>query len=162
MNCSDCKSEVRNEANFCPFCGEALQISRSDDEQEKTESWFSNLSETSRTSLFAFIAVFVIIVVALFSLGSGNGSGSDTSNEISVDEFYCSYGTQTASIVVSSSASETVNAFVTVGLYGSEGTLQHTATDYSYVEPGGSALINVSLSPYMYTVGDCRVVNSGY
>lgn len=159
MKCKNCESEISEANNFCPDCGSAVVKGDSFEGKTNEGSAFSNMSKFKKVGLGASLFAVGLIGVALFS--SGN-SGSTPSSQITVEEFYCSFGTQVASTVISSSASETVYAFVTVGLYGSEGTLQHTATNYAYVEPGGTSLVNVSLSPYMYTVGDCRVMNAGH
>lgn len=159
MKCQSCKSEIDEEKNFCPDCGRAVVKSKEPEAKDDEVFGWDNIDKSVKIGIGALVVAVLIVVAAVFS--SGN-SGTAPSSEITVDEFYCSFGTETASTVISSSASETVYAFVTVGLYGSEGTLQHTATNYGYVEPGGRALVNVSLSPYMYTVGDCRVINAGY
>lgn len=159
MKCQSCESEIDAEKNFCPECGNAVVKSNEPEGETNEGSDLANTPLSVKVWIGALVVVVLIVTGAIFS---GGNSGTTPSSEITVEEFYCSYGTETASTVISSSASETVNAFVTVGLYGSEGTLQHTATNYGYVEPGGKALVNVSLSPYMYTVGDCRVVNAGY
>lgn len=156
MKCQSCESEINEEKNFCPDCGNAIVKSQEPEVESNEGSRLANMPLLAKVWIGALVVAVLIVTAAIFS------GGNSPSSEISVDEFYCSYGTETASTVISSSASETVYAFVTVGLYGSEGTLQHTATNYGYVEPGGRALVNVSLSPYMYTVGDCRVINAGY
>lgn len=91
-----------------------------------------------------------------------NSTGGMSPDNITVEKFACTLGTRTASTILKNSGRESVNAFVTVGLYGSEGTLQHTATNWGLVEAGGTSLINVSLDPYFYSVGKCSIINVGY
>jgi len=173
LNCQECNKEIRESANFCPFCGTQILAPGIQTDQNLLEGdantfgLFEKINErlsplAKGTLTVVLIAVFSSIFILLTSGNGGGSSSNKSSGDIVVDEFYCSIGTETASIVISSKLEETVNAFVTVGLYGSEGTLQHTATSYAFVEPGGTSLVNVPLDPYVYTVGDCKVVNSGY
>ena len=162
-DCLYCQKSVRENARYCPYCGQSMALEgllqTAGEEDSAVQNFKKSVSPKVVYFVLAFIALLVLIA-AFASMGSG-GSNNDSSGSVSVDEFYCSFGTQTASVVVSSSASETVYAYVTVGLY-VDGTLQHSATDYEYVEPGGQSLINVSLYPYSFMVGDCRVIDVGY
>ena len=144
------------------------QQTETPEEAEKTDKAPTpKLSLPLRIGLGVILAAFAA-VWAFTTLGGGfPGTSNPQSptidpNGISVKQFGCTVGTSVASAIVESRLKESVNAFVSVGLYGSEGTLQHTAVGYQIVEPGGRSLINVPLDPYIYTAGDCRIINVGY
>lgn len=177
QNCRNCEFKLREGANFCPKCGQnvagviATEPAPLDTihDGEGPRGYLPKALNKNQmiAAVFTVLAIIVLMVIAAISSSgsghgnSGGGSSGTLSGDLYVDEFYCSIGTTTASAIISSTVSETVYAFVTVGLYGSDGTLQATNTEYQYVEPGGQSLVNIPLGG-TYIVGDCRVINVGY
>lgn len=162
--CNRCDFDSLTSSKFCPNCGMKLQPSR-----EEASPNFSSLRlfwDTNKGKSAIALGVLAGLSVLAFGLG-GLGGGSDRtsdgpSNALTVEQFGCSYGTEVASAIIRNNSQEAVNAFVTVGLYSSEGTLQWSGTNYGLVEAGGKSLINVRLGGYIYSVGQCKIINTGY
>lgn len=174
MVCDFCLGRVQESAKFCPSCGLNLSEGKNRNEgvvmaedahqkitEASSESWMAKNKKLS-LGLGAVAAGFLMIILLGTSGGGGSVGPSNQSNPIEVERFGCSYGTEVASAIVRNNGSEGVNAFVTVGLYGSEGTLQWSGTEWGYVEPGGTSLINVRLGGYIYLVGECKIINAAY
>ena len=170
MKCTTCQTSLGTNARFCSGCG--MQVHEnvpahqdvkvppgaSVSFEETFESW---MSKNSRKVWWAAGAVTVLLVIGGLISSSGGGSNYD-SNGITVEQFGCSFGTEVASAIVKNNTNEAKNAFVTVGLYGTEGTLQWSGTEWGMVEAGGKRLINVRLGGYMFIRGDCKIINVGY
>ena len=160
--CIACAEEILGAAVLCKHCG-----TRQDDPEfsiiateRETKSIQSGASSKKTTLVIgASVGAALLILAGFISTLSAPDSGSQ--GGITVEEFGCSFGTRAASAIVRSSLDEGVNAFVSVGLYG-DGVLVHSAVGYGFVEPGGKALINVSLAPYSFIAGECKIINSGY
>ena len=180
MKCGLCGELLRPSAKFCPECGTQRHV-RLEERAETQASEPGTANSTAQKSASEVVETILasakkspakylgivggsivgLLIIASLSSGSSEQTSYDP-NGITLVEFGCSFGTTVASAIVRNNTDEALNAFVTVGLYGDNGTLQWDGSEYGMVEARGTRLINVTLGGYQFTRGDCKIINVGY